>query len=159
MTTLVMPSLQRRLIKAVGEEMEAEPIQQWAEESRQFLVDLLRRIREHDVGVRHRLEAKVVDGVEAHSFVRDYGPLLAATDEQLAGLQPLMEKLPAEDSPALSHLGAELRSLIDEKRSFRAFLAEALARAAARPRPVDFERSRSAEAAYARGETKPFAPR
>jgi hypothetical protein len=157
MTTLAMPSFQLRLISAVAEEMKA--VQEQVAEDSQFLADLLRRIREYDVQVRQKLEELLVNGVEARSFVRDYGPLLAATESQIATFQSLGEKHAHEGSQSFQNLMTETRLLLDEKRSFRDFLAEALARASEKPRPVDLQRIRSAEEAYARGETKPFSRR
>jgi hypothetical protein len=155
MTTLLMPSLERRLLRTVREEVAAGPSPQ----SLQLCVKILREMRESAAEMRQALEDELAEGVEARSFARTYGSVLPAADGHLASLRELIEELsPAEDTAAASFV-AELRLLEQENAAYRALLAAALSRASEAPRPVDWERVRAAEEAKARGETKPFSRR
>jgi hypothetical protein len=159
MTTLVMPSLERRLLQTVREEVAAEPVREWPPRSLQLCLNIFRGIRESIAEARQALEDELAEGVEARSFARTYGPFLPAADGHLASLRELIGELsPAEDTAAASFV-AELRLLEQENAAYRDLLAAALSRASAAPRPVDWERVRAAEEAKARGETKPFSRR
>jgi hypothetical protein len=159
MTTLMMPSLERRLLQTVREEVTAEPVREWPPRSLQLCLNLLRDLRASATEMRQALENELAAGVEARSFARTYGPVLPAADGHLASLRELIGELsPAEDTAAASFV-AELRLLEREHAAYRDLLAAALSRAAEAPRPVDWERVRAAEEAKARGETKPYSRR
>ena len=51
---------------------------------------------------------------------------------------------------------ASYRALMDDVMSLREFLANVVAKAKMPARPFDWKRAQEAEAAFARGETKPF---
>jgi hypothetical protein len=156
MTALTIPSFERRLLRTVGEEVAAEPVHAWPEESLQLCLEIVRAIRENTANMRKRLGAVLAEGVEARSFARTYSPLLPTADDHSAKVRELLERLsPAEDASSES-LVAELLLLEQETRAFRDLLAGALARASEAPRPADWGRVRAAEEAHARGETKSF---
>jgi hypothetical protein len=159
MTTLTIPPLERRLLQAVSEEVAAGPAHEWADQSLQLSVVVLRKIRENTPTMRGMLENILADGVEARSFTRAYGPLLPAVDDRLAQVRGLLEWLSTAAHGAAGSLAEELRLLEQETRAIRDLLAEALSRASETPRPVDWGRVRAAEEAHERGETKPFSRR
>lgn len=159
MTKLVIPSLERRLLQMLSDEVAAESIHDWPEQSVQFCVELLRKLREYTAKKRQTLEAMLAEGVEVRSFAHNHSPLLSVLDDQIGQVRELVERLaPAEDAASRS-LAAELHLLEQAIQVFRDLLAEALSRASAPPRPVDWDRVRAAEEAHARGETKPFSKR
>ncbi len=159
MTTLMPPSLERRFLQAVREEAAAKPVRDWSERDLQLCLDFLRKVCESTAEVRRVLEGVLAEGVEAHSFARDYGPFLQSTDLQIATVREFIELLsPAKDASS-QKLVVELRKLEDANQAFRNVLAGALARVSEAPRLVDWERIRAAEEAYARGDTKPFSRR
>ena len=156
MTTLQIPSFERRLLQTVKEEMAAKPVRDWPQPSLQLGMDVLQRMRKECADMRLALEAELADGVETRSFAREYGPMLPVADGMVQSIRELIDQLsPAFDS-ASEMLLAEFRLLEQEENKYRDLLAEALGRASEPPRPVDAERVRAAEEAYARGETKPF---
>jgi hypothetical protein len=156
MTTLTSPSFERLLLRTVSEGVAAEPVGTWPPQTLQLGLDIVQTLRTNSTQTRHQLEQLLADGVEARSFVRDCSPLLALTDERLAKTREAVELLSAAEDTASARLLAELRLLEQEDRAFRDLLSRALSRASEAPRPVDWERVRAAEEAYARGETKPF---
>src|SRR5829696_8345997 len=108
MTTLTMPSLERRLLQTVAEEIAAGSVHQWPRPSLQLCLDVLRKIREHAADARQALGGVLADGVEARAFARDYSPSLPLADDHIAKVRGLMERLsPAEDA-ASGSLAAEL---------------------------------------------------
>ncbi len=159
MTTLTIPSLEWRFLKAVGEEAKARPVGEWPEESLRLCLDLLRPIRENIVGMRRTVEDRLAQGVEARSFAREYGPVLPAIREQAAQFREFTERLSSAGDAASARLREPVHSMILEMEAVRDLLEEALARASETPPPVDGERIRAAEEAHARGETKPLSPR
>jgi len=159
MTTLTIPSLERRLLETVTEEVTAGSVGAWPPQSLQLCVDLVRKIIENTSRLRQALEEVLGEGVESRSFARNYSPVLSLTDDQIAKIRRLVEQLaPAKDA-ASANLAAEFHALDREYQAFRDLLAGALSRAAEGPRTADWTRIRAAEEAHARGETKPFSRR
>ncbi len=159
MTTLMPPSLERRFLQAVRDEVAAKPVHDWSERDLLLCLHFLRKVREFTTEIHQVLKGALAEGLEARSFARDYGPFLQSTDYQLATVREFLELLlPAKDA-ASQKLVAELRELEQAHQAFRDLLAGALARVSEAPRPVDWERVRAAEEAYARGDTKPFSRR
>lgn len=159
MTTLTIPSLERRLLQTVREEVLAEPVREWPPQALELCLDILGRIRKTTADMPQGLERVLAEGVEARSFACNYSPLLVILDDQLAKVRDLVERLsPAEDAASES-LAAELRLLEQETHVFRSLLSQALSRASEAPRPVDWGRVRAAEEAHVRGETTPFSRR
>jgi len=156
MTTLMIPSFERRLLETIGEEMAAEPVPEWPPPSLQLCLDILQGIRANAANMRSILKGTLAEGVEVRAFVRDYRPFLPLTDDHLAQVQKLIERLSPVEDTASASLATALHSLEQEYQAFRDHLAETLSRASAALRPVDWERIRAAEEAHARGETKPF---
>ena len=159
MTTLVMGSLERRLLQAVKEEVAAEAVGEWPLQAHRLCWSFLRQMRDSAAERRQALEEVLAEGVEARSFARTYRPFLAAIDEHLVLVGELVQSLSSAEDIAAESLAAELRLLEREDQGFRDLLARALARASEAPRPVDWGRVRAAEEAQARGETKPFSRR
>ncbi len=89
----------------------------------------MREIRASTVDMRQTLEEELADGVEARSFVRIYGPFLAAADEHVALVRELIESLSLAEDVASQNFLASLRLLEQENRAFRDLLAKALAQA------------------------------
>jgi hypothetical protein len=112
------------------------------------------------------VDDKLAEGVEARSFAADFSAFLPAVEEQAGRVQELVERLPPGVDVVSGGFASDLRPLVEElrlldqeTRAFRDLLVEALSRASAAARPLDRERVRAAEEAYARGETKRFSQR
>ena len=160
MTTLTASTLQRRLLQTVGE---AVAIEQEANgslgETIRLGVGIVRELRESVARTRRELEEELAGGVEGRSFARSYHPLLPATDEYQVQLRRLLEEISGAEGTAAGSFVAELRLLEEEAQAFRDLLAEAVSRASEAPRPLDLERVKAAEAAYARGAYNRISPR
>src|SRR5437016_4149622 len=126
MTTLIMPSFERRLLRAVREELAAEPVRDWPPQSLQLCLDVLRRFREDVVDLRRALEGELTEGVEARSFAQTYGGFLPAAEDQAAFVLDLVDSLAQAGDVSSQSLSAELRLLEHETRTFRDLLAAAL---------------------------------
>ena len=75
MTTLMMPSLERRL-KMVREEVAAKPVQEWSPPSLQWCVKILREMRVSAAEMRQALE-----GTEGFAVVQRVRQLLADVEK------------------------------------------------------------------------------
>lgn len=159
MTILTIPSFERRLLGTVREEMAAEPVSEWPPQSLQLCLGILQGIRANAATMHSILKGTLAEGVEVRSFVRDYRPFLPLTDDRLAQVRELIERLSPMEDTASANLAAALHALEQEYQAFRDHLAEALARASTPLPPVDWDRIRAAEEAHAHGDTKPFSSR
>jgi hypothetical protein len=158
MATLTTPSLERRLLQTVTEELEAEPVRNWPKNSLQLCLDMLRGIGESADKERRLLQEVLASGVEARSFSSICAPGLAVADDIISILRKLVGQLTENDAGSQS-LVAEARVVEKKYRAMRDLLAEALARARETRRPVDWLQVRAAEEAHERGEMKPFSRR
>lgn len=140
MTTLTAPSLERRLLRTVREEVEAKSVREWPEETVELCMVLLWEIRRRTAGMLRTLEQILAEGVEARSFVRDAAPLLAIEEENAASIDEIINTLSSSEDPASAKLLTVVRSLEKEEKAFRDLLAEALARVSVPPPAMDWDR-------------------
>jgi hypothetical protein len=115
-----------------------------------FLRDLFEK-------ARRSIEATLSAGVDARAFAAHYGGAVAGLDGMLQTVERIVAH--AQDrqlSQAAGQFLADYQELGRAMADLRGLLVEALAKAGAPTRPVDWDRIRAAEAAHARGETKPF---
>jgi hypothetical protein len=106
---------------------------------------------------RRSIEASLGAGVDAQAFAAQYEPtvtdldtLVRTVDRVVAAARTSLPPTRSEEFVSQHHsLGAEIAGL-------RQFLLEALAKAKTPVRPMDWKRAQESEAAYTRGETKPF---
>jgi hypothetical protein len=159
MTTLTLPSFDRRLLLTVKEQAATEPVRLWPQRTLRTALGVLREIRESAADMRKTLEEELAGGVEPRSFVRTYSDYLPKADEHVAIVRDLIESLSPPEDPTSQSLVAELRLHEQEAQAFRTLLAEALSHASEPPRPVDWDRIDAAGEAYASGKTKPFSRR
>jgi hypothetical protein len=156
MMTLTIPSLEKWLLQTEQDAAAARSAPAWPEESLRARLADVQNLRETTADLHQTLDDLLSEGVEARGFARQCGPLLGSIEGQIADVQRLHTVVSSWGDDLSQSLAAELCSLEQDTRALRDLLAEALARAAAPARPVDWERVRAAEEAYARGETKPF---
>jgi hypothetical protein len=159
MTTLTIPSFNRRLLQTIKEQAASEPVHTWPKQTLRTALGVLREIRESAADMRKRLEEELAAGVEPRWFVRTYSEFLPRADEHVAAIRGLLESLSPAEDPSSQSLVAELRLQEEEAQAFRALLAQALSQASEPPHPVDWDRINAAAEAYASGKTKPFARR
>jgi hypothetical protein len=158
MTTLAIPSLERRLLRTVTDEMAAKPVSEWPQRSLRVCLDVLRKIRESAAETRREVEQELSVGAEAGAFVRHYNPCLAAASEHLEMVHQLAEVLAPATDPASQSLAAELGLLEQENRTYCELLAKALFLASKPPGPVDWERLKEeSDADFAAGRFTSFA--
>jgi hypothetical protein len=137
MTTLTIPSLERRLLETVRDEVAAEPVRGWLPGSVQLCLDMLRHMRKNVNEMQEELEKVLAEGVEGQSFARNSTSFLAATDEHINGIRKLVELLtPAKDTASES-IAAESRLLEQSVQAFRDLLTKALSQASEAPRSID----------------------
>lgn len=150
MTTLTAPSLERRLLQTVKEEVEAKSVNEWPDESVELCSILLRQIRERTAAKLRALQDMLAAGVEARSFVREGTPALAAAEERAASIRESIARLSSMEDIASTMLLGELRSLAEEEKSYRHLLADALGRVSSPPLAMDWDRlKREADADFA----------
>lgn len=106
---------------------------------------------------RAHVESDLRRGMNARDFVAQHAASVSGLDIVKTRVDQILEREKKSYSPSL---GAELISRYEnmaaDLANFRKFLVEALARAKKPLRPIDWQRVREVEEAYARGATKPF---
>lgn len=137
MTTLIIPSLEWRVLTAVGEEAKVKPFNEWQEQKLQWGLDLLRKIHETIVAGYQELQQALSRGVEARTFARDRGSEVAQVDEALAVISLLVHLLEKARGDRLMKLTAEVRSLRRITQDYHDLLGEALARSSLALPPFD----------------------
>jgi hypothetical protein len=157
MSTAVYPILASGLIDTLTNALQAKPVEEWPPEAIDDAIALCRRARRAVTGIRQEQEQKLQDGVQAKAFMADIEPLTQSIGPGLSALSRLADGLNSHTvaTPMRDFL-LEAQALVREAADLHRFLSTALAKAKAPPRPMDLNRVREAEEAYARGETKPF---
>jgi hypothetical protein len=103
------------------------------------------------------IENNLCQGGDAKAFAAEYEQAALRLDPTMATVDKVLAFVKGSRLPPLgSLLISRYENLNAYLRSLRAFLVEAAEKASAPVPPVDWQRVREAEEAYARGETKPF---
>jgi hypothetical protein len=106
---------------------------------------------------RRSIAERLAQGVDAGAFATDYEQLVVGLKELWSTTERTVTKAGTSPlPPAAEQFVASYRSLTDEIAGLHQFLANAVAKAKQPLGAIDKRRVQEAEAAYARGETKPF---
>jgi hypothetical protein len=154
--TLEIPSLEWRFLEAVNEEVESKPVRDWPPKVLEWSLDSLRKWQEVVTDLRGRLEELLSEGVEASYFAHSFRENLAVIEKTLENTRRLTELTSKAEDAASTRVADESRRLETEIQAFHHTLAQALSLASVPRPPLDRERARRVEEAYARGKTKPF---
>ncbi|MHB1423556.1 MAG: hypothetical protein ACYC3I_10250 [Gemmataceae bacterium] len=106
---------------------------------------------------RRSIENTLGQGVDAKAFAARYERAISTLDTVKGAVSRVLAKLKGSRLPARGEeLISRYEDLDTDLASLRQFLLEALEKAKKPLRPIDWQRVRDVEEAYARGETKPF---
>jgi hypothetical protein len=157
MTTIAIPTLQNRVLDIVSNEIDAQPaLAGWTYQTVKIFVSLVDALTEYATEWQSALEDELADGVEARSFAQRYAGELPKWKRTVERLEALVVRLGPATTPPVSDLKAELSRAKTVAEAVHDLLYDTLRLATEQPRPMDLERVRASEEAYARGETKPF---
>jgi hypothetical protein len=157
MTTLLIPRVERRLLLAVGEAVKAEPIQEWPKDSLDVVSEVFKRSRTSVSNLRQRLEKVLSRGVDPRVFAREMSEeSIREVDEMLDTLRVTIKTLTEAEDPAAERFASDAVFLEKEFQAFRDLLSRAMSEASRPPGPVDWDRVRASEEAFASGKTKPI---
>jgi flavin-binding protein dodecin len=131
------------------EELSAEDVQS-ALDVCDFIQTRFRKARES-------IESALCQGVDAKAFAAKYERAVGTLDSVMGAVSRVLERLKGGRLPVRGEeLISRYQNLNAVLANLRQFLLEALSRAKNPLRPIDWQRVREVEEAYARGETKPF---
>jgi hypothetical protein len=106
---------------------------------------------------RASIESALRQGVDAKVFVAKYERAVGTLDTVKGAVSRVLARLKGRRLPARGEeLISRYEDLDTDLASLRQFLLDALEKAKKPLRPIDRQRVREVEEAYARGETKPF---
>jgi hypothetical protein len=159
MPTVVMPSAERWFLQTFREEITREPLHAWPPQSLRLYLKVLGKLRQETADARTALEEQLASGVEARSFVQNFGQHIEAAANQLTIVRDIITDLSATDDVPARELLVEFRSLEQESAALHKLLEQAATLASAAHHPVDWARIQESEQAYARSETKEFTRR
>jgi hypothetical protein len=153
-TATVFPDLAVGLVEKMAEAFGDHKVQELPPEEIAAATSICRAIRHLFTAARHSVERSLSEGVDVKAFTARYDPTLSS----LELISVSVARVAASAGPAPDLAGeflSELRALGGDVADLQHLLGEALSKAKAPLRPIDWDRVREAEAAYARGETKP----
>jgi hypothetical protein len=106
---------------------------------------------------RRSIEEGLSQGVDAKAFAAKYERAVTGLEAVLTVTERVVTKARTNPlPPPAEEFVSRYRALLDDLISLRQLLAEAVGKAKLPTRPVDRNRAQEAEAAYARGDTKPL---
>jgi hypothetical protein len=153
----LLPDLALGVVGEMTRALEARAIERCSAEDISEAVSLCQEVQRLVRLSLRSVQRALSQGMEAGQFAARYEPIVVALDPRLNNVRRLTEALRALPLPEYAaELLSEFQTLGVELARLHQFLGEALARARAAPRPIDPSRVREAQAAYGRGETKPF---
>ncbi len=106
---------------------------------------------------RRSIEEGLSQGVDARAFAAKYERAVTGLETVLTTTERIITRARTSPlPPPAEQFVSGYRALLDDMISLHQFLAEAVAKAKLPVRPIDWNRVKEAEDAYARGETKLF---
>ena len=156
-TATMLPDLAVGLAETMADAFETRRVEEWTSEEVSAAIFACHFLRDLFAMARRSIEDSLSAGVEAKTFFAHYEDAVADLDAVLATVEQLVAQARTRHLPKLTEefvlhyqaFGSDLASL-------RQFLTEALTKAKTRSRPIDWKRVQEVEAAYQRGETRPF---
>jgi hypothetical protein len=163
-TDTILPEVVMDVGETVTRAVETKEKKDWSVEDLKLIANLARLTRDRFAAATVVLHEKLGQGVNAATFLKREEPRFPRLDKLVQRhcvLLAVLDRLQADATdPDFSSAARELTAVWEETgkamSGLRDLLAEALAMMKAPRRPVDWERIRQAQAAFAQGETKPF---
>jgi hypothetical protein len=157
MTTATLPDFGVSFVTITTEGVETVNVEELTPEKVTLTINLLRAAREVLAALHKSIFEDLCRGVDSQQFAAKYEKAVANIGPITQRLARAIEKTQAKVSPAhAKEIGFHFDELATDLAKQAAFLARATANANAPGRPIDWQRVQEAEAAYARGEMKPF---
>jgi hypothetical protein len=153
-TTTMLPG---RFVETMADMLETGSVQEMTSEEVSVAISMCVLLQGIFSRARRAIEEGLSQGVDGCEFVAKYERAVTDLEEVLTTAQRVVAKARMSPlSPSVELFISNYGALMDDMLSLRQFLAEAVAKAKQPVRPIDWNRVQEAEAAYARGETKPF---
>jgi hypothetical protein len=158
-TTSVVPDFALGLAKDTRAGIESAELDKWPAEQLALYNVTCRSMRDLFVSARKNIEAELFDGVDAKAFVARYEKTIGLLDAILAQATPVAQTVKiGRRTEAAEELVSNFKALAGAATELHRFLSAMLAIANAPGREIDWRKIEESEAAYQRGETKPFRP-
>lgn len=136
---------------------ETDNVEQLAPDQALTAIHLCKFLQSLFADARRSIDSRLAQGVDASTFAGTYGRAVADLETALAATERVVARgRDASLSPQAALFVSSYRDLMDEMLGLRKFLQEAVAKAKLPPRAVDRKRIDAAEAAFDRGQTRPF---
>jgi hypothetical protein len=156
MTTLQFPSLERRLLHTLTNEVTSS-VKDWPPQSFEVCLKLLRQLKESISVSRRNMVDVLADGIETRTLISFISMRLPVIDETISDIHLMVRALAIIDSPdEIKALVEEARDLEKEAQRFRDFLAKVFSDASQPSEPVDWVRVEAAGQEYKSGKMKRF---
>jgi hypothetical protein len=156
-TATILPNLAVGFAEKMAHAFEIGRVEELAPEEVSTAIRLCAVLQDLFAQTRRSIAAELSQGVEARGFAAKYERAVIDLEAVLKVTQRVVTKARTNSlPPPAEQFVSSYRALMDEMLSLHRFLAEAVETAKRPVRPVDWKRVQEAEAAFARGETKPF---
>jgi hypothetical protein len=156
-TATVLPDMALQFAERMSEALEPGRVEELSVQEVSAAILTCSFLRNLFSMVRQSIETALSDGVDAKSFAAKYERAVPELDKIMATTARVVQKARTSHlPPPTEELVTNYQALGEALADLRHFLVEVLAKVKAPVRPIDWTRVQEAEAAYARGETKPF---
>jgi hypothetical protein len=151
------PDLAMRFFEGLTQSLASSDFTQWNAEQISRVISLCREAQRLTRSARRSVQLRLNKGVEAKEFVKRFSELHIILSDCLSRISRIVEKGRDWALPTLAEGWIkEWQAVGREMAALNHLLNEALAKATPTQMPLDWERIHEVEAAYARGETRPF---
>jgi hypothetical protein len=156
-TATLLPNLAVEWAGTMANAFETSRVDTLTPEELRAALSMCAALQDLFASARRSIAERLAQGEDAGAFAADYEQLVVGLKELWTTTERTVTKARTSPlPPAAEQFVASYRSLMDEIAGLHQFLANAVAKAKQPLGSIDNRRVQEAEAAYARGETKPF---
>jgi hypothetical protein len=158
-TATMLPDLAVGLAETMADAFETRRVEELTSDEVSAAIFACHFLRDLFAMARRSIADGLARGADARAFAARYEQGVTGLEAVLTATERVVRKARTGPlPPPAEQFLSNYRALMDDILSLHQFLAEAVAKAKLPARPIDQQRVHEAEAAYARGETKPFQP-
>jgi hypothetical protein len=154
--TSIVPDLAMGCAERINAAFDANNVEDWTPDDVSAAIFACNSLQTLVALARRSIDSALRKGVDAKAFAAKYEGVVGHLGAVAKTVDRLAAAIPLSQRPILTEeLVRSYRNVGNELTILREFLTDALSKTKT-PRPIDWKRIEAAEAAYARGETKPL---
>jgi hypothetical protein len=153
----MVPDLAFEFAETMADAFETRKVEELTSEEVSAAIFACHFLRHLFTMARRSIEECLCAGIDAKAFAARYEKAIVDLEAILGTVERVVTRAQTTPlPPPAEQFISNYRALMDDILNLRQFLVEAVAKAKLPVRPIDWKRAQEAEAAYARGETRPI---